>query len=132
MSALCAGLRKLLIVAFDLKEGDDMARTGDALKDTPLHRAARHNPNVDVVARLIDLGAEVNARNADRWQPLHMAALHHAAARILRTRIRPGPAEPRPLRSTHPPFQPRIRRTGPQNRAVALSPISCIRMRARR
>ena len=63
------------IISLLVEAGADvMAGPADGSRNTPLHAAAYYNSNVDVVARLIDLGAEVNAKNADRWQPLHWAA----------------------------------------------------------
>ena len=49
--------------------------------ETPLHRAAIRNPDLDVHRALIDAGADVNARDETDATPLHRAAHNAAPAR---------------------------------------------------
>jgi hypothetical protein len=46
--------------------------------DTPLHLAAERNPNPEVVALLLDRGADIHARNSTGcYMPLHLAVQHN-------------------------------------------------------
>ncbi len=49
--------------------------------ETPLHRAAIRNPDLDVHRTLIDAGADVNARDETDATPLHRAAHNASPAR---------------------------------------------------
>ena len=51
---------------------DPNARDEDG--STPLHRAAFHNANPEILTALLERGADPNARDEDGSTPLHRAA----------------------------------------------------------
>ena len=57
-----------------LADGADPGAREDSLGDTPLHRAARDNPNPSVITALIEAGADPGAHNRRGFTPLHKAA----------------------------------------------------------
>jgi len=70
-----------------LREGVCVNERDDA-GNTPLHFAARSNPNVAVVQfLLVAQSAEINARNNLGETPLHLAAQSHPNENVLRTLI---------------------------------------------
>ncbi len=63
-------------------QGGADPEAGDVLGRTPLHHAAAFNDNPDVTARLVELGADLEARVYGlelefEWRPLHSAARYN-------------------------------------------------------
>jgi ankyrin repeat protein len=61
-------------VKYFIEEKGVHANVKDDDDDTPLHYAARYNPNVEVLKYLVSQGADVNATDKDGYTPLHCAA----------------------------------------------------------
>ncbi|MFN4074229.1 MAG: ankyrin repeat domain-containing protein, partial [Thermus sp.] len=57
---------------------------------TPLHDAARTNPDPEVISTLVELGADVNARGEKGITPLHLAAFHSSNPDIVLTLLELG------------------------------------------
>ena len=60
-------------VRFFLEQGVDVRTKNDRQEDTPLHRAASRNPDVEVVKFLVEQGADIHAKNKFGDTPLHYA-----------------------------------------------------------
>ena len=64
-------------------------------KCTPLHRAALYSQSAAVVRVLVDVGAQVDARNGKKKHciectPLHLAALHNENVEVVKALLRKG------------------------------------------
>ncbi len=58
--------------------------------ETPLHYAARHNENPDVINILLKAGADINARNDNDVTPLHYAAYNDENPDVINTLLNAG------------------------------------------
>ena len=59
---------------------------------TPLHSAARYNPNPGVLAVLLDAGADVNAKDGAGDTPLHWAAAENTSTAVINALLQAGAA----------------------------------------
>jgi ankyrin repeat protein/phage shock protein PspC (stress-responsive transcriptional regulator) len=57
---------------------------------TPLHHAAKNNPNVEVLKYLVSQGADVNTKNNMDWTPLHHATLCNTNIEVLKYLVSQG------------------------------------------
>ena len=71
------------------REGIDVS-AGDEKGKTPLHHAARSNPNVDVLKYLVSRGASVNARDEFDSTPLFGAASGNSNVEVLKYLVAQG------------------------------------------
>ena len=71
------------------REGIDVS-AGDEKGKTPLHHAARSNPNVDVLKYLVSQGASVNARDELDSTPLFDAAFGNSNVEVLKYLVAQG------------------------------------------
>ena len=60
------------------------------LGETPLHRAALYNSNVEVVKYLVSQGADVSAKDSGGVTPLHQAALGNSNVEIVKYLVSQG------------------------------------------
>jgi ankyrin repeat protein len=60
------------------------------LQHTPLHSAARHNPDPEVIEVLLKAGAHVNARDEKGMTPLHRAARYNPNPKIITVLLKAG------------------------------------------
>ena len=60
---------------------------------TPLHLAARHNSDAEVIRFLLTRGSDVNARCKSDWSPLHEAAYGNANVAVLQVLVERGRAD---------------------------------------
>ncbi len=79
----------------ELAGGDEAAlrqlvNRGDRFGRTPLHYAAALNPDPKVPETLIELGAEVNARDLLKFTPLHYAAAFNENPAVVELLIEKG------------------------------------------
>jgi hypothetical protein len=58
-----------------------------SVNQTPLHRAAKYNQNIDILNRFLDKGAEINAKDKLGMTPLHIAAMYNTNIDVIRTLI---------------------------------------------
>ena len=72
-----------------LAAGADLNARGER-GNTPLHEAARHNPEPSVVAALIKAGADPNVRNEHGDTPLHSAAWRNPEPSVVGALIKAG------------------------------------------
>ena len=71
-------------MGFSVKARDDI------LELTPLHWAAGHSPDPDVITFLLEAGADVKARNGLGYTPLHWAAAFSSNPDVITTLIKAG------------------------------------------
>ena len=76
-------------VSAALAAGADLNARGEH-GNTPLHWAARQNPEPSVVAVLIEAGANLNARDEGGWTPLHAGAAHNSEPSVVEALIEAG------------------------------------------
>jgi ankyrin repeat protein/regulator of sirC expression with transglutaminase-like and TPR domain len=57
---------------------------------TPLHNAAQHNPNVEVLKYLVSQGADVKTKDNMDWTPLHQATLSNPNVEVLKYLVSQG------------------------------------------
>jgi len=72
-----------------VSQGADI-REKTSLGETPLHRAATYNPNVEVVKYLISQGADVNAKDSGGITPLHQATLGNSNVEVVKHLVSQG------------------------------------------
>lgn len=73
-------VRMLIDAGADVKRRNTRLYTYSAVSLTPLHFAAASNPNPEVVSKLLELGAELNASDHEGKLPLHHAAMNASPA----------------------------------------------------
>ena len=61
---------------------------------TPLHEAARGNPNPAVARALLDSGADINAGDSRGWTPLHLAARFGTAVEVVEALLAAAALDP--------------------------------------
>jgi ankyrin repeat protein len=68
-----AGLGLAEMARLLIGHGADANRPQAAFSERPLHAAARHAPNAEIVAVLLAAGADIEARVVMEYTPLHVA-----------------------------------------------------------
>jgi ankyrin repeat protein len=71
-------------VAYYVSRNPASVNERDHVVNTPLHLAARNNPNVEVLRYLIARSADANARDYNGNTPLHLAARSNSSTEVLR------------------------------------------------
>ena len=93
---LAARFTSASVVRVIVEAGADVRAVDKDYMQTPLHIAAKFNPNADVIRALVEGGAVVDARadyNDYRWKqltPLHFAARHNPSIAVIRALVDKG------------------------------------------
>ena len=82
-TATLEGVTACLDAGVDLNARDD-------LDTTPLHRAAQHTENVDVIKALLNAGADIEAKDVIERTPLHLATGYNENPDITKALIDAG------------------------------------------